>query len=71
VVALGESRISEWTYPRLTCVAQPHAGMVEGLTRILRDVLSDPRAWDGRGIVTTPRLIVRESTGGLSGPIAR
>ena len=54
--------MADTVYPRLTCVAQTHDGLVEGLVQVLRDVLEDPFAWDGRGIVTTPRLLLRESS---------
>ena len=62
VVAIGESPLVELVSPRITQVVQPHAAYVRAITRILRDVLQDPSAWDGHSIVTKPRLIVRESS---------
>ena len=66
VVAIGESPLVELVSPRITQVVQPHAAYVRAIARILRDVLQDPRAWDGRSIVTNPRLIVRESSSNAS-----
>ena len=62
VVAIGESPLVELVSPRISQVVQPHAEYVRAIARILRDVLQDPTAWDGRCIVTKPRLIVRESS---------
>ena len=62
VVAIGESPLVELVSPRLSQVVQPHADYVRAISQILRDVLQDSHAWDGRSIVTEPRLIVRESS---------
>lgn len=62
VVAIGESPLVELVSPRVSQVVQPHAAYVRGIARILRDVLRDPKAWNGRSIVTRPRLIARESS---------
>ena len=62
VVAIGESPLVELVSPRLSQVVQPHADYVRAISRILRDVLQDSHGWDGRSIVTEPRLIVRESS---------
>ena len=62
MAAIGESSLVDLVSPRLTNVIQPFTAYVEALGRILRDTLRDPTAWDGRGIITTPELAVRESS---------
>lgn len=62
VVAIGESSLVDLAWPRLTNVIQPYSEYLKAFGQILPDLLHDPTAWDGRGIVTDPQLVVRESS---------
>jgi DNA-binding LacI/PurR family transcriptional regulator len=71
VVGVGNSPLCELVFPRLTSIAQPHEDYASHLSAVLRAILDGRDDWRGRAIVTTPRLVVRESTGRHRGTAQR
>jgi DNA-binding LacI/PurR family transcriptional regulator len=61
-VGVGNSPLCELVHPTLTSIAQPHEDYARHLIALLKEMLAGGTGWRGRTILTTPYLVVRNSS---------